>query len=70
MNNFPQQAELDSKEDKLKTLTDELNKTAIEAKKNAPKREKTCYFERAKLKRDYINNSNKPMNWKNNSKDN
>lgn len=25
---------------------------AFEAKKNAPKREKTCYFERAKMKRD------------------
>lgn len=49
---FPQQAELDSKEDRLKVLTDELNQAAIEAKKNAPKREKTCYFERAKLKRD------------------
>lgn len=31
---FPQQAELESKEDRLKTLTDELNKAAIEAKKN------------------------------------
>lgn len=38
---FPQQAELESKEDRLKTLTDELNQAAIEAKKNAPKREKT-----------------------------
>ena len=39
---FPQQAELDSKEERLKTLTDELNRAAIEAKKNAPKCEKTC----------------------------
>ena len=46
---FPQQAELDSKEEMLKVLTDELNRAAIEAKKNAPKCEKTCYFERAKL---------------------
>lgn len=60
MNNFPQQAELDSKEDKLKTLTDELNKTAIEAKKNAPKRDKTCYFERAKMKRDAMRLAKKP----------
>ena len=67
--NFPQQAELDSKEDKLKTLTDELNKTAIEAKKNAPKREKTCYFERAKLKRDAMKIAKKPRKGKNKSKD-
>ena len=49
---FPQQEELDTKEDRLKVVTDELNQAAIEAKKNAPKREKTCYFERAKMKRD------------------
>ena len=49
---FPQQAELDSKEERLKVLTDELNQTAIEAKKNAPKRDKTCYFERAKIKKE------------------
>ena len=49
---FPQQEELDSKEDRLKVLTAELNQAAIEAKKNAPKRDKTCYFERAKMKRD------------------
>ena len=49
---FPQQEELDSKEDRLKALTAELNQAAIEAKKNAPKRDKTCYFERAKMKRD------------------
>lgn len=46
---FPQQAELDSKEERLKVLTDELNRVAIEVKKNAPKCEKTCYFGRAKL---------------------
>ena len=33
-------------------MTDELNQAAIEAKKNAPKREKTCYFERAKMEGD------------------
>lgn len=49
---FPQQEELDTKEQRLKVVTDELNQAAIEAKKNAPKREKTCYFERAKMKRD------------------
>jgi succinate dehydrogenase/fumarate reductase flavoprotein subunit len=33
---------------------------AIEAKKNAPKREKTCYFERAKMKRDAARLAKKP----------
>lgn len=32
-------AELESKEDRLKILTDELNKAAIKVKKNAPKRD-------------------------------
>lgn len=49
---FPQADELDTKEFRLKTLTEELNQAAIEAKKNAPKKEKTCYFERAKLKKE------------------
>ena len=66
---FPQQTELDSKEERLKTLTDELNQAAIEAKKNAPKREKTCYFERAKLKRDAMKIAKKPKKSKDNAKD-
>lgn len=66
---FPQQAELESKEDRLKTLTDELNKAAIEAKKNAPKREKTCYFERAKMKRDAMRIAKKPKQNKDKGKD-
>ncbi len=66
---FPQQVELDSKEERLKTLTDELNKAAIEAKKNAPKREKTCYFERAKLKRDAMKIANKPRKSKDKGKE-
>ena len=33
---------------------------AIEAKKNAPKRDKTCYFERAKMKRDAARLAKKP----------
>lgn len=41
-------------------MTDELNKAAIDAKKNAPKREKTYYFERAKLKRDAMKIAKKP----------
>lgn len=49
---FPQQAELESKSERLETLTAALNLAAIEAKKNAPKREQTCYFQRAQLKRD------------------
>lgn len=44
----------------LKVVTDELNQAAIEAKKNAPKREKTCYFERAKMKRDAARLAKKP----------
>ena len=65
---FPQQAELDSKEERLKTLTDDLNKAAAEAKRNAPKREKTCYFERAKLKRDAMKIAKKPKTPKDKSK--
>lgn len=49
---FPQEQELADKESRLKTLTEELNQAAIEAKKNAPQKEKTCYFERAKLKKE------------------
>ena len=49
---FPQEQELKDKEDRLKTLTEELNKAAAEAKKNAPKKEKTCYFALAKLKKE------------------
>ena len=49
---FPQQEELDSKSERLETLTQELNQAAVEAKKNAPKREQTCYFQRAQLKRE------------------
>ncbi len=65
---FPQQEELDTKEDRLKTLTDELNKAAIEAKKNAPKREKTCFFERAKMKRDAMRLAKKPKSPKDKDK--
>ncbi len=49
---FPQEQELADKESRLKMLTEELNQAAIEAKKNAPQKEKTCYFERAKLKKE------------------
>ena len=49
---FPKQAELESKSERLEKLTTALNLAAIEAKKNAPKREQTCYFQRAQLKRE------------------
>lgn len=65
---FPQQKELDTKEQRLKVLTDELNQAAIEAKKNAPKREKTCYFERAKMKRDAARLTKKPRTAKDKAK--
>lgn len=65
---FPQQEELDSKEERLKVLTDELNQAAIEAKKNTPKREKTCYFERAKMKRDAARLGKKPKTPKDQTK--
>lgn len=65
---FPQQEELDSKEERLKVLTDELNQAAIEAKKNAPKREKTCYFERSKMKRDAARLAKKPKTPKDKAK--
>lgn len=65
---FPQQKELDTKEQRLKVLTDELNQAAIEAKKNAPKRNKTCYFERAKMKRDAARLTKKPRTAKDKAK--
>jgi len=49
---FSQEQELANKESRLKTLTEELNQAAIEAKKNAKPKEKTCYFERANLKKE------------------
>ena len=62
---FPQQEELDTKEQRLKVVTDELNQAA---KKNAPKREKTCYFERAKMKRDAARLGKKPKTPKDQTK--
>ena len=49
---FLQEQELADKESRLKMLTEELNQALIDAKKNAPQKEKTCYFERAKLKKE------------------
>ena len=56
---FPQAEELVTKETRLKSLTEELNQAAIEAKKNAKPKEKTCYFERAKLKKEAMRLSQK-----------
>ena len=69
---FPQQAELETKEERLKVLTDELNLAAIEAKKNAPKREKTCYFDRAKQRKEaarVAKQKSKPSKQKSKGKD-
>lgn len=57
---FPQQAELEQKTERLTTLTDELNQAAIETKKNAPEKQRTCYFERAKLKKEAFKDRQKP----------
>ena len=54
-----QQAELEQKTERLATLTEELNQAAIEAKKNAPEKQRTCYFERAKLKKEAFKDSQK-----------
>lgn len=65
---FPQEQELADKESRLKTLTEELNQAAIEAKKNAKPKEKTCYFERAKLKKEAMKISKQSQKGKNQSK--
>lgn len=49
---FPQQAELEEKTERLTALTEKLNQAAMEAKKNAPEKQRTCYFERAKLQKE------------------
>ena len=68
---FPQQDELSEKQSRLKSLTEQLTKEAIEAKKNAPAKQKTCYFSRAEnrknLKRNIANAA--PKKEKSNSKD-
>ncbi|MCR5121432.1 MAG: DEAD/DEAH box helicase family protein [Ruminococcus sp.] len=68
---FPQQDELSAKQSRLKTLTEQLTNEAIEAKKNAPAKQKTCYFSRAEhrknLKRNIANVA--PKKEKSNNKD-
>lgn len=66
---FPQQAELEQKTERLASLTDELNQAAIEAKKNAPEKKRTCYFERAKLKKEAFKDRQKTTKPKEKSQD-
>lgn len=66
---FPQQAELEEKTERLTALTEELNQAAIEAKKNAPEKQRTCYFERAKLKKEAFKDRQKPSKRKEQRKD-
>ena len=66
---FPQQAELEQKTERLATITDELNQAAMEAKKNAPEKQRTCYFERAKLKKEAFKDRQKPAKPKEKNKE-
>lgn len=49
---FAYEDELKGKSERLELLTDELNKAAVEAKKNNPDRKRTNYFDCAKLKKE------------------
>lgn len=66
---FPHQAELEEKTERLTALTEELNQAAIEAKKNAPEKQRTCYFERAKLKKEAFKDRQKTTKPKERSQD-
>lgn len=66
---FPQQAELEQKTERLTALTEELNQAAIEAKKKAPEKQRTCYFERAKLKKEAFKDRQKTTKPKERSQD-
>ncbi len=66
---FPQQAELEQTTERLTSLTEELNQAAIEAKKYAPEKQRTCYFERAKLKKEAFKDRQKPAKSKDKNKD-
>lgn len=66
---FPQQAELEEKTERLTALTEELNQAAMEAKKNAPEKQRTCYFERAKLKKEVFKDRQKTTKPKERSQD-
>ena len=62
---FPQQDELSEKQSRLKTLTEE----AAERKKNAPQKQKTCYFSRAEHRKNLQKNIAKAAPKKEKSKD-
>lgn len=66
---FSQQAELEEKTERLTALTEELNQAAIEAKKKAPEKQRTCYFERAKLKKEAFKDRQKTTKPKERSQD-
>ncbi|MBQ7653679.1 MAG: hypothetical protein IJS17_01245, partial [Clostridia bacterium] len=66
---FPQQDELSQKQSRLKSLTEELTKEAAERKKNAPAKEKTCYFSRAEHRKNLQRNIAKAAPKKQKSKD-
>ena len=66
---FPQQTELEEKTERLTALTEELNQAAMEAKKNAPEKQRTCYFERAKLKKEAFKDRQKTTKPKERSQD-
>ena len=55
---FTQEAELGNKEKRLAELTEELNEAAAQVKFNNPGKQRTCYFEMAKLKKDSLKRSN------------
>ena len=66
---FSQQAELEEKTERLTALTEELNQAAMKAKKNAPEKQRTCYFERAKLKKEAFKDRQKTTKPKEKSQD-
>ncbi len=68
---FTQEEELKVKSERLETLTDELNEAAANAKLNNPDRQKTCYFELAKMKKEAVKarNTEKKEKSKNKGKD-
>ena len=66
---FPQQTELEEKTERLTALTEELNQAAMEATKNAPEKQRTCYFERAKLKKGAFKDRQKTTKPKERSQD-
>lgn len=66
---FPQQAKLEEKTERLTALTEELNQAAMESKKNAPEKQRTCYFERAKLKKEAFKDRQKTTKPKERSQD-